>query len=89
MCLRLHPHVVLHLGADAHGVHAEPDFAQLCGVDDATAVEDDRRLAHDVEHLVPVNGAELVPVRRDDDGLGVVARVQHAGTHRDCFFDCA
>ena len=56
--------------------HGEPDVLQLLDVEDHTTIEDERRLRHLVIHRLPVNLLERLPLRRDHNGLLLLARLE-------------
>ena len=76
------------LATPDHG-NLEANLPELVGVNDETAIKDERRLRHLVVNRLPVDLLELLPLRRDHDRLLLLARLQCRGSNADLLFDFA
>mmetsp|Transcript_24391 Transcript_24391/g.75200 ORF Transcript_24391/g.75200 Transcript_24391/m.75200 type:complete len:203 (-) Transcript_24391:960-1568(-) len=75
--------VLVHADGLADAVDGEADFAQRVRVDDVPAVEDEGRFGHGVVDLLVVQRLELVPLRRDGDGVRSRRRRVRVGRRDD------
>ena len=66
----------------------EANLAELVGINEQAAVEDERRLRHVVVDGLPVDLAELLPLGRNHDGFLLLARLKRRRREGDLLLDC-
>lgn len=61
---------------------------QLVGIEQDTAVKDERWFLHVVVYLCPVNVAELSPLGRDNNSFSVLAGLKRGGEYFHTLLHC-